>query len=230
MEKYKQIKFIDTQRVQDILQKKPLPAALPAGLRRSHPAPRDMIMRSGYPAEQVIFLVRGSCTVSVFHPDGRSAAATRYDAVQIFGIAEYLAGRQEYLGDVAAGNNCEIIICPADLFMACLAASPGLSLQLNLYLGALLDRTLSQSGRRLFRSRRRDIIEYFFAGSSGRPLPFVFRIPRDMLASFLGMSPRTLYRSLRELQAEGYISVQRGKTAVTAANREKMRQYLDQRE
>ena len=216
--------------LQAILQKKTLPAALPAGLRRSHPAAKDMIMRGGYPAGQIIFLIRGSCTVSVFHPDGRSAAATRYDAVQIFGITEYLAGRQEYLGDVAAGDGCEIITCPADLFMACLKDSHELSLQLNLYLGSLLDQALSQSGRRLFRSRRRDIIEYFFAGSSGRPLPFTFRIPRDMLASFLGMSPRTLYRNLRELQAEGFISAERGKTAVTAANREKMRQYLDQRE
>ena len=198
---------------------KPLPSSLPSGFKLQVVPRGTILIHRGLPIQQLTFLLKGRCAITTSNPDGKTITTALYEEFQIFGVAEWIAGEDEFSGTVAvASDSASILTCSASLFRLCLEESHTLSLLLNRYLGQLMTGSMALNNRQSFRTVKQTLMEYFYLQALSHDLPYQIPLSRQELAQSLRLQDRTLYRYLKQLEAEGFIENKKGKTVLTFAN------------
>ncbi len=192
---------------------------VPSPLRLSRLKKQEVLIYGGFTVRSLYFLLEGNCGVSVSDADGIVTIEEIYRPMQVFGAAEYFSGMSEFLASVYISSDSALILeCPAEFFSKCVKDCHELSVMLNVYLAGLLARNMQHSDEFGEAPPHLELIEYFYINSIDKELPYMFGISRDELSHRLRMNQRTLYRALRRLEDEGYISNTRGKTEISGEN------------
>ena len=208
------------------LRGRPLPDPLPHPLRLVRPKKQQAFLHSGMPVDTFYILLGGICAVRIYSEQGGSAVVASQSDLQVYGFSERLAGRDCSATVYAASDDCMLLACPATLFLQTMEQSLPLALLMVRYLGGSAMGNMQNTAKRTFGSQRLALADYCYTSALGKPLPYLLAVSREELAAQLRLNLRTLYRYLAALKAEGYISVQHGKTCITAENLVKLEQLI----
>jgi len=208
------------------LRRKPLPESLPHPLRLLRPKKQQIILHSGFAADTFYILLRGICSVRIYSEQGTDTVAATQSDLQVYGFSERLHDKECHATVYAASDDCELLVCPASLFLQTMEQSLPLALLMVRYLSGTAVGSMQSSAKRAFSSPRLALAEYCYSAALGKPLPHLLTDTREELADSLRLNLRTLYRHLQALKDAGCISVQRGKTLITAENLTKLETFI----
>lgn len=193
-----------------------------AGVTPHHVAKGDTFIHSGFPADTIHFLLRGTARVIVGTREGKEVAVDVQEAPDLFGVIEVLQGQPVYSGSVAALTDCLFARQSAEKFLDAVYGRPEASAIMLRYLVWLAERNMRAAELKAIATPKDALAHHLYRRCAGRPLPCVLADTRRTLSEQTHINLRTLYRYLAQFEAEGFIRLAHGKIVVDEASYKKL--------
>ncbi|HIZ79411.1 MAG TPA: Crp/Fnr family transcriptional regulator [Candidatus Lachnoclostridium stercorigallinarum] len=149
--------------------------------------------------------------------------------VEILGDYELFADLDGSYATITAAEFCECIAMPSSVYLKWISGdAKALLYRLRLLIKQMGDQ--SAAGRRfLFMDYSARCASQVLQYAVPEGELFVMRMTREQLAAKLGCSLRTCHRVVEGLEKEGLICLRKGKIAVDGGQRERLKQYLEEK-
>lgn len=177
----------------------------------------EYVAREDTVLRQVIILFRGEFAAWKSSINGKNYLAHRLAAPQFIGIDRAL--NVEYVNrmDCIATRDCEVLMMSQTYFVELMQEKGELAVEVLRNILTKMSISMLKSNREsLYEASDRLLIYLYFYISGSRREQKVYRITstKKELADSVGVSDRTLYRALKQLKEEGYLSGEEGQIVV----------------
>ena len=182
----------------------------------------DVLFHHGDEASEIYCVLRGLVKLSIGQPDGRDVVIEVFQPGQSF--AEALAFRAGvYPATATALVDSVVLAVPIDVIQTTVLDRPETTQAVLAGTFVHLHKLVSQIESLKANSGQARLLQYILAASNGeRSASIEIPFEKQVLASLLGITPETLSRLFRGLQAHG-VTVQKRKILVQ--DREKLKKF-----
>lgn len=205
---------------------------LPAPLRssftlREFPA-GHIIHQKDSPLERVGVLCEGELRVVNEFSSGNAYMIEHTKPVDFIGDVTVLSRRQKVSVSIETTAPAAVLFFVRADFEAWMEADPHLVRELGQKVADKLYQSSYSRGKELFYSSPRLLMEYLLRSTEGSAGEQRLGDTRQRLSEALGMSAKTVDRTILKLREQGLLSTVHGKICVSPAQREDIRLRLDQ--
>lgn len=202
---------------------------------RTYPA-HALIHQKDSPLERIGVLLRGTFRVVNEFENGNVFMIETNDAVAFIGEVTLLAGAATTSVTIETVTDCLVASMPVESFDAWLRQDIGLLRAVSCRVAAKLYCSSYNRGERLFYSAKYVLLKYLVRQAEEQGVrtsgQVVLNKTRRQISEEVGMTEKTINRTLAQLVKDGVLSIQRGKAAFGAgqyhrAQRE-LRVYMSQ--
>lgn len=186
----------------------------------------DFIAYEDTVLQQVLFVFRGEFASWKSSASGKKHMEMCLPAPQFIGIDRALNVKYKNSSDCIATQNCEILIMNQGYFVGILQQNGELAVEVLRNILSKMSMSMVKSGWKSMYDATDRMLVYLHSYISGsRREKAVYRITRTKkeLAASIGVSDRTIYRVLRQLKEEGYLSGVEGCIIVDQAQLQKIK-------
>jgi len=162
------------------------------------------IYRPGDPASDVYVVLDGCVQIYRHTEDDRRAVVTIIEKGDAFGISSVLDdGIQKDTAEVV--RHCRMMVIPAQIFMNWLHKTPEMAISVARYLSRSKREITDQLEQIQLKPTTARLAEFLLRLAPGNSKSTDIMLPCDksVIASYLGMKPESLSRSLKELKSYG---------------------------
>lgn len=144
------------------------------------------------------------------------------EPIHILGLVEYLNNINTYTAFIVTESKCTLFKLPVEDFIQTIKKDSALCYQTLVALGEVTQANMNRCELKTIMHPRDALGNHLFhlAGASG--LPYTFPRNRAELAEELHINLRTLYRYIKQLNEDGFLSLERGKIVIGRTEFEKM--------
>lgn len=195
----------------------------------------QVILRAGEPCEAVWVLLRGEVSGEDIQMPGNVYSFFAYSGIHIVGDYEPFAGLSETGKTVCAVTDCEALRIPAAVYMKWMRQDAhALFMRTQSFAQTLAQEISGERKYLLYNARERLLL--YLAGAFDKQKDSSIResggecmldMTQEQLAQHIGMSVRTVQRSIRRLMEEGFLTCRGGKIYLT---QEQYRRLLECRD
>lgn len=202
---------------------------------RTYPA-HTLIHQKDSPLERIGILLRGSFRVVNEFENGNVFMIELNEAVSFIGEVTLLAEAATTSVTIEAVTDCLAAFLPVETFDAWLRRDIGLLRAVSRHVAAKLYCSSYNRGERLFYSAKYVLLKYLVRQAEEQGIRTSGHVTlsktRRQISEEVGMTEKTINRTLSQLVKDGVLSIQRGKAAFSAeqyhsAQRE-LRVYMSQ--
>lgn len=170
----------------------------------------DRLLEPDVEGYELLLLESGTVEVSRYDVDGARILQSFLSAPQCFGLIEYEAKTPLLSGIRALTDGRYYTLSPKDPLLS----DPSVISLFLTYVCSLYERDMRTRAFEKHMTGKERVLFTIYRLSEA-PFPHTLPLKRDDLADLLGISPRSLYRYLNELEKEGFLSRDRGKILIT---------------
>lgn len=206
-------------------------AGLPAELHgvyvlKELPA-RYLIHQKDSPLDRVGVLCEGGLRVVNEFASGNAFMIEHTEPVDFIGDVTVLAGRPKVSVTIETCCPSTVLFFTRTDFEFWMERDPHLVREMARKVAGKLYQSSYGRGKELFFSSPRRLMEYLFRETAGAAELVRLSATRQQMAEELGMSLKTVDRTVSKLRQEGLLTVQRGKICISSDQRERMAERLD---
>lgn len=188
------------------------------------------LLSAGDKCSNIYIILSGKVTGIEWPMYGRAYPFKDYGPGDFFGEIECFAGLSNYRISVVTITKCEVLVIPSIFYMEWLQTDvDALYLRTQENMKRLITQT-ADARRYLFIEARERLMMYLIRKYTQK-MPagkiLVLKSSRDQMADEIGISIRTLNRSIKKLEQDGLIWIQKGKVTVTEKGFLHMQKNLD---
>ena len=190
----------------------------------------EHIIRQDDPCGSVCVLLEGRVTVSGIQPGYATYTFSDFDAIEFFGEYEALSGADRFFAQVQAKTRCRLLRLPASSYLQWILSDSGIMLS---RVRAVMQSLLLQADRErsfLFLDSESRLLQFLTGFCTRNPAedgePVVVEMTRSAICEETGFCVRTINRSIRRLEQDGFLTVRRGKITVSPQQEQRMRREL----
>ncbi len=188
------------------------------------------LIHAGEKCSHIYIILTGKVTGIEWPMYGRAYPFKDYGPGDFFGEIECFAGLYNYRISVVTITKCEILIIPAVFYMEWIQTdADALFLRTQENMRRLITQT-ADARRYLFIEARVRLMMYL-TRKYGQKMPdgkmLVLKTSREQMADEIGISVRTLNRSIKKLEESGLIHLKKGKVLITEDSCLKMKKDTD---
>lgn len=176
------------------------------------------IIKWGFPATTIWFMLRGRAKVLVSSTEGQQAVVDSIEAPHIFGVIEAVRELSIYSASVVADRECILVGVPKDEFFNAVYHDTEDAQVLIKYLVWLASASMDKTELKAIVKPKELLLRYLYRYSRDQQLPYRMPTTKKAISEELHINLRTLYRYLDELQLQGYFETQRGRIVITEQN------------
>lgn len=204
-------------------------------LLRTYPA-HTLIHQKDSPLERIGILLRGTFRVVNEFENGNVFMIEVNEAVSFIGEVTLLAGAATTSVTIETVTDCLVASLPAEAFDAWLQRDIGLLRAVSRHVAAKLYCSSYSRGERLFHSAKYVLLKYLVRQAEEQGIRTAGKVvltkTRRQISEEVGLTEKTINRTLTQFARDGVLSIQRGKAAFSAeqyrrAQRE-LRVYMSQ--
>ena len=208
-----------------------MPEALDGRFQVETYGPGEFIHRKDTELERIGILLRGSFRVINEFENGNVLMIERNDAISFIGEVTLLAGADTTSVTIESITDCVVAYLPVADFDAWLRQDIRLLRAVSEQVAAKLYCSSYHRGERLFYSARYVLMKYIVRQAEELEIQnresVLLPKTRQQMSEEVGMTVKTINRTLTRFAADGLIRVERGKLLLTAAQFENARQELE---
>lgn len=213
-----------------------MPEELDGGFQlRTYPA-RTLIHQKDSPLERIGILLRGTFRVVNEFENGNVFMIETNEAVSFIGEVTLLAEAATTSVTIETVTECLVASLPAETFDAWLRQDIGLLRAVSRHVAAKLYCSSYNRGERLFYSAKYVLLKYLVRQAEEQGVrsagEAVVSKTRREISEEVGLTEKTVNRTLAQLVKDGVLSIRRGKAAFGAGQyhraRRELRVYMSQ--
>lgn len=213
-----------------------MPEELDGGFQlRTYPA-RTLIHQKDSPLERIGILLRGTFRVVNEFENGNVFMIETNEAVSFIGEVTLLAEAATTSVTIETVTECLVASLPAETFDAWLRQDIGLLRAVSRHVAAKLYCSSYNRGERLFYSAKYVLLKYLVRQAEEQGVrsagEAVVSKTRREISEEVGLTEKTVNRTLAQLVKDGVLSIRRGKAAFVAGQyhraRRELRVYMSQ--
>ncbi len=202
---------------------------------RNHPA-HTLIHQKDSPLERIGILLQGTFRVVNEFENGNVFMIETNEAISFIGEVTLLAGAAATSVTIEAVSDCLVAYLPAETFDRWLRQDIRLLRAISRHVAAKLYCSSYNRGERLFHSAKYVLLKYLVRQAEEQSIRtagyVVLNKTRRQISEEVGLTEKTINRTLTQFVRDGILSIQRGKAAFHAeqyhrAQRE-LRVYMSQ--
>ncbi len=144
------------------------------------------------------------------------------EPIHILGLVEYLNNINTYTAFIVAESKCTFLKLPAEDFIQTIKKDPALCYQTLVALGEVTQANMNNCELKTMVPPRDILGNHLFHLARASGLPYTFPKTRAELAEELHINLRTLYRYIKQLNEDGFLSLERGSIVIGRKEFEKM--------
>lgn len=191
---------------------------------------KTYFIKAGAESSRIYILLSGRVEGIDFVGYGRVFSFREFDEGTVLGDYECLAGIHNYTVSLQAIEDCWVWVMPADVYISWLKRDPhALMIRTHDLMYSLVVQTKRNRAKMLVDCRSRLMLyltERF--ERYGCQDQMVVHKSRQELAENIGFCVKTINRNVARLKEEGFITIYKGKIAVTGKQASAMRTALDE--
>ena len=188
-----------------------------------------LLLEENDTADKVYVLMSGSVRAVDFRVKGSVYEYARFYGVTVLGSMECFFGLDHYMTTLITAENCTFLTMPRAVFETWLwQDTEALRAESEKMRSYLLDRTRENRVMLLLNGMERLI--YLLAricGNMPRAEEYLLHVNRQELAEQTGTSVKTVNRSMKKLEEDGFLRRQGHKVKITQIQYESMQEYLE---
>lgn len=183
--------------------------------------------------QSIIFVVRGGAHFTRVSTDGNTNMLAAVNAPFFIGITQLVSNDKEYYSRIIAAKNCLLLYIDCNYFLKEIREDGEAALVVIQDLAKVVVRNHTRMDRLVFLKASNNLMVYIDSKwkeneNSRKDKLLHIRERHGMIAADLGVSVRTLYRSINSLRDEGLLTVQKGGVLViNEAQMQEMRRRLE---
>lgn len=202
---------------------------------KTYPA-HALIHQKDSPLERIGILLQGAFRVVNEFENGNVFMIEMNEAVSFIGEVTLLAGAAATSVTIETVTDCLAAFLPVETFDQWLRRDIGLLRAVSQHVAAKLYCSSYNRGERLFYSAKYVLLKYLVRQAEAQGVPasghVILSKTRRQISEEVGMTEKTVNRTLSQLVKDGVLSIQRGKAAFTAGQvhsaRRELRVYMSQ--
>lgn len=169
----------------------------------------EQIAMMGEEITHIIFLVHGTLWAREDFKTGDKLYFNRFRSPEIFGEMELLAGQNTYAATLMAESRCEFVQIPVEDYKTYLLENPEfLYHRCHLILKRVLKEQAKSRMHMVMNAtdRIKALLVYYYEEAYGDTVKEL-RITRQQLADETGFAVKTINRSIKQLEDDGYLEI-----------------------
>ncbi len=169
----------------------------------------EQIAMMGEEITHIIFLVHGTLWAREDFKTGDKLYFNRFRSPEIFGEMELLAGQNTYAATLMAESRCEFVQVPVEDYKTYLLENPEfLYHRCHLILKRVLKEQAKSRMHMVMNAtdRIKALLVYYYEEAYGDTVKEL-RITRQQLADETGFAVKTINRSIKQLEDDGYLEI-----------------------
>ena len=186
---------------------------------KTYPA-HALIHQKDSPLEQIGILLQGTFRVVNEFENGNVFMIEMNEAVSFIGEVTLLAEAATTSVTIETVTDCLLAFLPAETFDAWLRQDIGLLRAVSRHVAAKLYCSSYNRGERLFYSAKYVLLKYLVRQAEEQGVPAagqaVLNKTRRQISEEVGLTEKTINRTLAQLVKDGVLSIRRGKAAFSA--------------
>ena len=183
-------------------------------------------IEEGAPLDFIYVQLKGSCYIVNYTASGRRIIADTLHGVQIYGLIEALHQRKNYLANVITLSSGTFAKIPVQLFLSALDKNLNLSNLALRYIADFLAKLMESEEQRSSSSPLENFLYYLYHRVLHEPLPYTITENKAFLSDYLHIDKRSLYRYLKQLEEEAYLSRDKQNILIHATHLENIKKRL----
>lgn len=189
----------------------------------------QVFIQAGDSCDAVYIILKGSAGGIDMQRLGNAYRFMEYSSTDILGDFELLGDIREYRITVRAVNECEILAIPSATYLEWMEHDINALFMRTRKLMNTLTNEASEVRKYLFLSCRDRLILYLVESYDKRAKGGKYRINKTQseLAESVGFTVRTIQRTTKSLEKEGYISNESGKICISQEQYLKLKEYME---
>lgn len=185
-----------------------------------------VVVERDTPVDRVLFLLSGEFATFNETAEGKLSSFLAMPAPDIVGDMEVLAGQGIYAANVMAAADSFCLRCAADAFRSALDRHPAFLREAARIFAKKTFRISYQRGGAAFHTGLEKVALFLIHECALQPpapgRDAVIRWTRPTMASKIVISQKTVDRGIYELKNRGYLSLQKGKIHISAAQYQRL--------
>ena len=191
--------------------------------------PDKILLEEHDTADKVYILMSGTVRAVDYRVKGSVYEYARFQGVTVLGSMECFFGLEKYMTTLITATNCTFLTVPRTVFETWLwQDTDALRAEAEKMRSYLLDRTRENRVMLLLNGMERLI--YLLAricGSMPEAEEYLLHVNRQELAEQTGTSVKTVNRSMKKLEEDGFLRRQGHKVKITQIQYRSMQEYLE---
>lgn len=188
-----------------------------------------ILVEENEPIEKIYVLMNGTVKAIDFRVKGSTYEYARFEGVTILGSMECVFGIQNYMTTLITASPCTFLVIPRQTFESWIwKDTNALRAETESMRGYLLDRTRENRVMLLLNGMERLI--YLLVKnceSRGEAEQYLLPINRQELAEQTGSSVKTVNRSMKKMEEDGFLLREGHKVKITQNQYIAMKEYLE---
>ena len=205
------------------------PDSVLSAIRIEHRATNRVLAEENEPIEEIYILMEGVIRAIDYRVKGSAYEYARFEGVTVLGSMECVFGIQNYMTTLITASPCTLLAMPRQTYESWIwKDTNALRAEAQSMRGYLLDQSRENRVMLLLNGAERLI--YLLAkkcDSMGERREYVLTVNRQELADQSGFSVKTVNRSIKKLEEDGFIARDGHKVRITASQHTAMKEYLD---
>ncbi len=199
-------------------------------MRLTEAEAEQTLIRAGEKCTNIYIILTGKVTGIEWPMYGHAYPFKDYGAGDFFGEIECFAGLSSYRISVVTITKCEVLIIPAVFYMDWIQTDvDALYLRTQENMRRLITQT-ADARRYLFVEAKERLMLYLirkYKQKMPASKTLVLKSGRDQMSDEIGISVRTLNRSIKKLEECGLIQLQKGKVLITEEGFSQMQKDIE---
>lgn len=191
--------------------------------------PNQLLAEEHEPVERIYILMKGEVRAIDYRVKGAAYEYARFEGVTILGSMECIFGIRNYMTTLVTATACTFLAIPRQIYEGWLwSDTNALRAEAQNMREYLLDHTRENRVMLLLNGAERLI--YLLVRkceSLGRREEYLLPVNRQELADQSGFSVKTVNRSIKKLEEDGFLTRDGHKVRITQGQFAAMREYLD---
>ena len=205
------------------------PDSVLSAIRIEKRSPNQVLAEEHEPIEKIYILMEGIVRAIDYRVKGSAYEYARFEGVTVLGSMECVFGIQNYMTTLITASACTLLVMPRQIYESWIwKDTNALRAEAQSMRGYLLDHTMENRVMLMMNGAERLI--YLLTKkceSLGQQAEYILPINRQELADQSGFSVKTVNRSMKKLEEDGFLIREGHKVRITQTQLAAMKEYLD---